>query len=211
MLPDSSKLLPDQQELPAAKLGSLSVQAFQETEQTSRVAIPPAKESRGPAVEASMPWQGHGGSLGQHLYYKAQINCSAVVGCTMLNDKKKEAKLFSPISVSLPFVCIQEVQSINLNSLGYVFQYKSSFLFTLKSAMGRWCAPDKKMPESLQMLTAVKLNWFISTSTYFYAAKHQFPGTQKRWKPIPIKISSKTFLHILAITQHCTKSTAQTV
>lgn len=58
------------------------------------------------------------------------MHSSAVVGCTMLNDMKKEAKLFSLISGGLSFVCIQQVLSVNLNLLGYLFQYKSDFINT---------------------------------------------------------------------------------
>lgn len=53
------------------------------------------------------------------------------------------------------------------------------------------------MPESLKMLTVLKLNWFNSTGANFYVAKHLFLGTQKGQKPIPTKTSSKHPLRIL--------------
>lgn len=64
--------------------------------------------------------------------------------------------------------------------------------------MGRWHALEKKMPLSLQMLTVMKPNWLNLTDADFYVAKHQFPETQKGWKPIPTKTSSKPLLQIPA-------------
>lgn len=57
MLPDSSSdSFPNKQELPAAKLGSPSVQGFRETKQGRR---PTVVGSRGPAGEARTPKQGN--------------------------------------------------------------------------------------------------------------------------------------------------------